>query len=581
MEACFDVFYQFQGHQRPDSEKSDTTTQRWSGPTRHLRIYRESYTDTDAFAAKDQFAFALHALDKHFKPTVNRSYERYVFRSIRQTNKLLEQFVVHLRYQAENCGFADVDQEIANQVILGTSSSEFCRKILENRFTGLNKIIDLRKLLESVAVQSSQVQNTDEGQSTSSFQSDSVAAVSAQRKYGRSLFSGRLRSCSFCGSRKHDSKSKDCPAKEGTCYFCQAKGHFANRCPQRRHKLRTDKDKQSTVKPKVSVPKSSSSDKKEEVKFVRTQTPAESSDDSDYAFAISSGVDLPEQLRENRVSVKVGGIQVTMLLDSGSSKELFDAVTWAELLKQNVKFCPVEVTRQVFPYGKTRPLDIERAVCLEFTSSLASVWTKAYVLAKSEGRCEPVIGSKTVKSLGILRVGESRKAAEDDVVRQIAEGINVRKIKIGKLKKFQLKLPCDSSVTPIVQPLRRTPFALWKPLKERTDELLKDDIIERVSGATRWVSNIVPSIKKNEELRVCVDMRRANQAVLRERYPIPVFDEIQFRFEFSLSSDRVGIRVSRHNYICYTRRVISLQNTILRHRLCTGNVPENHARSAT
>lgn len=104
--------------------------------------------------------------------------------------------------------------------------------------------------------------------------------------------------------------------------------------------------------------------------------------------------------------------------------------------------------------------------------------------------------------------------------------MNENKSTLGKLRDFQLRLPLNSSIVPVAQGCWRIPFALRKPLLERTNALLDADIIERISGATPWVSNIVPAMKKNGELRVCVDMRRANQAVLRERYPIPTFDEI-------------------------------------------------------
>lgn len=34
---------------------------------------------------------------------------------------------------------------------------------------------------------------------------------------------------------------------------------------------------------------------------------------------------------------------------------------------------------------------------------------------------------------------------------------------------------------------------------------------------------MVPIIKKNGELRLCIDMRKTNEAIIRELYPLPVF----------------------------------------------------------
>ena len=62
---------------------------------------------------------------------------------------------------------------------------------------------------------------------------------------------------------------------------------------------------------------------------------------------------------------------------------------------------------------------------------------------------------------------------------------------------------------------------VWKDLK-KLDELVALDIIEEVSGPSSWVSPVVVIPKaSSEDVRLCVDMRHANLAVKRERYPVP------------------------------------------------------------
>lgn len=41
-----------------------------------------------------------------------------------------------------------------------------------------------------------------------------------------------------------------------------------------------------------------------------------------------------------------------------------------------------------------------------------------------------------------------------------------------------------------------------------------------------WVSPLVVIPKRNGDIRICVDMRRANKAVIRERHPIPTIDDL-------------------------------------------------------
>ena len=91
---------------------------------------------------------------------------------------------------------------------------------------------------------------------------------------------------------------------------------------------------------------------------------------------------------------------------------------------------------------------------------------------------------------------------------------------VGKLKNYQLKIHTDPNATPVVQPLRWTPFHILKDVEKKLQQLADLDIIEDVEGPTPWVSPLVAVPKPNGEVRVCVDMRRVNEAVGRERHPI-------------------------------------------------------------
>ena len=51
-------------------------------------------------------------------------------------------------------------------------------------------------------------------------------------------------------------------------------------------------------------------------------------------------------------------------------------------------------------------------------------------------------------------------------------------------------------------------------------------MIESLTGPTPWVSPIVCVPKKNSKLHVCIDMRRANEAIKRERHNTPTINEL-------------------------------------------------------
>ena len=85
------------------------------------------------------------------------------------------------------------------------------------------------------------------------------------------------------------------------------------------------------------------------------------------------------------------------------------------------------------------------------------------------------------------------------------------------------------------QYLRRVPFHIRKKIESKIDELLKLDIIEPVSEATPWVSLLVavpkdPKHRKNDDVRIVVDMRKPNTAIKRTHHPIPTIDETFEKF---------------------------------------------------
>lgn len=84
----------------------------------------------------------------------------------------------------------------------------------------------------------------------------------------------------------------------------------------------------------------------------------------------------------------------------------------------------------------------------------------------------------------------------------------------------------NEEIKPVNVPHRRVPFHVRKKVEDKLKELEELDIIETVDGPTPWVSPVVIVPKANEEIRLCVDMREVNKAILRERHLSPTIDDI-------------------------------------------------------
>ena len=97
---------------------------------------------------------------------------------------------------------------------------------------------------------------------------------------------------------------------------------------------------------------------------------------------------------------------------------------------------------------------------------------------------------------------------------------------LGKLKGFQLKLYIKPTVKPQAQqPLRIIPFSRRQKVIEKLGQLEKLGVIEKVTTPTIWINPLVAIEKPNGDIRICLDMRQANQTIRREKHPVPTVKE--------------------------------------------------------
>ena len=85
-------------------------------------------------------------------------------------------------------------------------------------------------------------------------------------------------------------------------------------------------------------------------------------------------------------------------------------------------------------------------------------------------------------------------------------------------------------------------------MEEKIQELINLDIIEPATGPTPWVNPVVVVPKSEGDIQLCIDMRRANEAILRERHPIPTFDEILQRLNGSRVFSKLDLRWATTNW---------------------------------
>ncbi|GKV01725.1 hypothetical protein SLEP1_g14266 [Rubroshorea leprosula] len=90
-------------------------------------------------------------------------------------------------------------------------------------------------------------------------------------------------------------------------------------------------------------------------------------------------------------------------------------------------------------------------------------------------------------------------------------------------KLVEHKLPIAEGFRPYKQPPRRMSAKVTLKVKEEIERLVKAGFI-RTCRYADWLSNVVPVLKKNGKLRVCVDFRNLNLDTPKDEYPMPITD---------------------------------------------------------
>ena len=448
-----------------------------------------------------EYEKAEKALNDYFVTQVNIPYERHQFREMSQReDETIDQYAVRLKRKAEACNYGvQMNDQIRDQIISTCRSSELRRKLLEKgQALTLKELQDTARTFEAVKRQSRSM--------SSHFDQANVNRVvetqTSRSPYGRGRGASRQPKpenkkkepqsgggeCYRCGRHGHFAKDQNCPAKNKTCNKCHQTGHFASVCKTDSGRDRGDG--------KVNLVESEESD-------------------DEYAFSVSSRESM------ERVDVTVGGHIISMIVDSGASVNVIDQKLWSELKEQRIKCKSSKSSKKLFAYGSTEPLNTLGTFTALTSVGQNSVDAEFIVL---EGKGEPLLGKTTAMQLGVLKIGPDIRQVNqsDQLMSEYTELFHG----VGKLKDYQLKLHIDPNVTPVAQPARRVPYALRDKVKDKIEELVEMDIIESVEGPTPWVSPVVVVPKQNGEIRLCVDMRRANEAIIRERHPIPTVDDV-------------------------------------------------------
>jgi len=474
------------------------------------------------------YTIAKQALDDFFAPKKNVTFEIYNFRLARQNvDETTDAYTARLRMLAKFCEFADIDNELKSHLIQTCQSTRLRRYALSEPSWTLKQFLDKARSMEAAE---RQVKTIESGTSVAS--SSVAAAVRAhQRRRPQPTQNDNTRrndpptqTCRNCGGAyPHAAGRKSCPAFGKSCNFCSKPNHFSKVC-------RSRQTSQQAPTPSTRAPPPTAQARRRRVRRVQEEPQldnnhAVSSDvanaDRDLVFSIGDH----QKHKQPTAMLKVNGTFIRFILDTGASVNIIE-----ESLFDKLKHKPPlqRAPSSIYAYGSNTPMITLGAFHAEIESKNKLAEALVYVI---KGKHGSLLSYQTALQLDLIRLNVN--ALQQTAPLTTVEGLAATYPQLfsgtGKLKSHQVKLHIDESVKPCIQPHRRVPFHLQKKVEEELNSLLSQDIIEKVEGKeTLWLSPVVVVTKPSDpsKVRICVDMRRANNAILRERFMVPSLDDL-------------------------------------------------------
>lgn len=444
-------------------------------------------------------------------PQKNIIIERHRFNSRNQKpEEKYQSYFADLKTLAQTCEYGALkDELIRDRIVCGIISDKVRKALLRESELTLQRAIQICLISEMTDAQSSTLAQTRPLSGATGSNVDALSNCKYKRNPGaksKTKSSPFVSNCGKCGSSHQRNR---CPAYGKTCHECGKVGHFGSVCRSKSNTESNHNKNQVKKKPR------------QRVHELLTENQDICDEDDEYFCVEGLAVDsIGDSRDEIRSTLIVNNQEVTMKIDTGA--------------KCNV--LPLEMIRKINATAKinadSKPNLKAYGGALVKTVGTARLPVVAndteheltfYVVA---GKYTPIIGLVDSMKLNLLKVNHNLvHAVSPETVPELEEFADLFDDKLGKLP-VKYKMTLDPSVPPVIRPPRRVPKPMEGAVKDELKRMTKLGVIEPVEEATEWVSSMVATNKKNgSEIRLCIDPKDLNRALLRPHHPMRTVEE--------------------------------------------------------
>lgn len=413
--------------------------------------------------------------DRYFIPKRNDIFERAKFNKRRQNEgESVDHFITALHTLSEHCSYGDMrDQLIRDLIVVGIRDDKLSEKMQLDPDLTLEKAISLARQSEAVKKQQPLIRGQIEPEANldavksrykNKQQSTFQRKTAPRQQQAQKQHSGK---CNRCG-RSPTHNRNNCPARDATCHKCSKKGHYASVCKSR-----------STV-----------------------------GEVEDYGFLgeVNSNDSEPWI-----INLKVKDTDIQFKIDTGADLSVVPEYVFKKL--KNIKL--VKADKILFGPGQKQLQVLGKFKC-ELKAKSAKSNQELYVV---KGLRNSLLGRPAIQSLGLLLKSDVKNV--DTVQEQYSELFSG----LGKTDwEYTIKLKPGNVPFALSTP-RRVPLPLMEKVKKELQRMENMGVISRVDKPTNWCSGMVVVPKSDGSVRICVDLTKLNESVLRENHPLPCVDQ--------------------------------------------------------
>ena len=407
----------------------------------------------------------------------NEAFESYKFH-IRQQDSAesIDCYAAELRKLARNCNFGELeDRMIRDRIVVGVKCEELRKKLLAERKLTLDLAMTIARSHET-SEQQAQAMNKEQSL-------DAVRKKDFSRKQEESRFASNKKKCTRCG--RHHERNK-CRAVNEECRKCKKVGHFEKMCFSK-----------AEVKGRAGA------------KEIRAE-PQEGA----YLGAVRGNGE------PWRVTVDIGGQMMKCKIDTGADVTCVPSKSVSNRTLQNSD-------QKLF--GPGRNLLKVRGMYTADISAKGEILKseKVYVVEDLE---EPLLSRPVVTGLNLIqRVDSVQTLDPRKEFPTLRQGLG--KVKPEAAPEYAISMKPDAKPFAVAAP-RRVPVPYLKKVEGELERLKELEVIRPVTSPTQWCAPIVVVPKdKTDTVRICVDLTKLNEGVMRENFPLPSTDQLLAQLE--------------------------------------------------